>query len=338
VGSRVLGAGPCLPGYAMDWAEEAGSSFGNLLYPMAGLLALVCLATLYLFVALNHERKDAKNYIRLMETSSDVPTNDETAAAQHHDEWDTAISVVRVDVQNEPNSSPTMSTLSLFLWLCKNAGWVFLTALTMLSFGQAIVDNLSFLYFEDLGSNYTAMGWMVVLTVVFEIPVFHVGDTMVQRYGTFGLLHAGMVCYIVRVLGYSIVPEGHSSYVLLLEPMHGITYACSHTAAVDFAAQRMPAKHHVATGQGLVYLIRAMGSVLGLLWGGYLHETIGPRMVYRSSAFAVAISSLALAWTQRPLPCQTSPECVKVGHSDNDHKAAVHLKKDMELTECSPSE
>jgi MFS_1 like family len=80
------------------------------------------------------------------------------------------------------------------------------------------------------------MGWTVVLTVLFEIPVFAIADQLLERCGSTPLLLLSMLCYVLRVVGYSLIPNGHVVYALFLEPLHGVTYACSQTAVVDFVA------------------------------------------------------------------------------------------------------
>jgi MFS family permease len=83
-------------------------------------------------------------------------------------------------------------------------------------------------------------------------------------------------------------------YALVVEPMHGITYACSQTAVVDFVAQLMPVGYE-ATGQGLVYVVRGLGNVCGLLVGGWTQETWGARTLYRGAAVVVSLGSAILA-------------------------------------------
>lgn len=173
-------------------------------------------------------------------------------------------------------------------------GWAMVFACTALAAGQVIVESLIFLYFEELGSSYAIMGWTVVLTVIFEIPIFHIADRLLQRCGSTRLLQTAMLCYVTRVVGYSFLPQGKVVYALILEPLHGITYACSTTAVVDFVASVMPLGSE-ASGQGMVNAIRGMGSVLGLVLGGWADDTLGPRIMYRSAAAVVLVGSLVLA-------------------------------------------
>jgi hypothetical protein len=204
-------------------------------------------------------------------------------------------------------------------------GVTFLLALLCLSSGQAVVDNLIFLFFEVLESSYTLMGFTVLLTVAFEIPIFQVAPQLLERFGPIGLLLLAGVGYVVRVLGYTCIPAGHMAYVLFLEPLHGVTYACSQMAAVDFVATRMPLGYE-SSGQGLVYLFRGMGSVLGLALGGWAEDEWGPRSMYRSSALFVTSGCLVLAGAvQRGGPSSLSREHQQQQQGHQEFKSQHHV-------------
>lgn len=211
--------------------------------------------------------------------------------------------------KNQRCTSPATSTTTTtsrqnrgFLHTCSQFGTncysiTFLIALVTLAAGQAIVNDLVFLFFEDLGSTFTLMSLTVVMTVAFEIPIFHVAPTLMEILSSSGLVFLASASYVVRVLGYTFVPTGRTWWVLLLEPLHGVTYACSQTAAVDFAAKLIPESGREATGQGLLQFFTGVGSVLGLMLGGWMDDAYGPRWMYRVSAIFVSIGSCIFGGT-----------------------------------------
>lgn len=206
-----------------------------------------------------------------------------------------------------------------------------------------MVDNLVFMFFEYLGSSYTIMGLTVLLTVSFEIPIFRVAPTLLERYGSNVLLLVAAFCYIVRAIGYSFIPKGHISLVLILEPLHGITYACGQTASVDTAAKCVP-KGYEATGQSLMYLVRGMGSFLGLWLGGKAMDQFGPRLMYRASSFVVFIGAtvFALALMVRPpsrtlVPTQEDDTTV-VKSPESDEVASDTVDSEVELRQVTRSD
>mmetsp|Transcript_26796 Transcript_26796/g.63900 ORF Transcript_26796/g.63900 Transcript_26796/m.63900 type:complete len:432 (+) Transcript_26796:463-1758(+) len=173
----------------------------------------------------------------------------------------------------------------------------FLIALVTLSSGQAVVNDLVFLLFEYLGSSYTLMSFTVVLTVAFEIPLFQIAPKLLEIFGSPGLLMLASVCYIVRVIGYTLIPAGKTAWVLILEPLHGVTYATSQTASVDFAANMVSQSGSEALAQGALQFFSGGGSVLGVGFGGWMQEKWGPVTMYRGSALVVIIGATILGST-----------------------------------------
>jgi hypothetical protein len=213
-------------------------------------------------------------------------------------------------------------------------GFAFLVAVLSLASGQAIVDSLSFLYFETLGSSYMTMGFMILLTVAFEIPIFHVAPKLLEYAGAGGLLLLGGACYVTRTIGYSFIPQGKVGWVLWLEPLHGITYACSQTATVDFVAQLLPDAGYEATGQGLVSVTRGVGSMLGLWLGGTAQNIFGARIVYRIASAVVLTGSSIFALTLLGMThsvTHVSRSHYMLSQLDGDDDLDVG-KSDLELT------
>jgi len=154
-----------------------------------------------------------------------------------------------------------------------------------LGIGMTLVENLIFLLFRELNASYVLCGLSVVVTVVFEIPLFAVSDRLLARVGAPGLLAAAGLCYSFRVVGYTLSPGGW--YILLFEPMHGVTIATSSTASVEMVASITPPAL-AATGQALFGLVRSsLGSTTGNLVGGAVIRHFGESACYRSSALIV---------------------------------------------------
>lgn len=70
-----------------------------------------------------------------------------------------------------------------------------------------LVENLVFLFFEFLGSSNTICGIAVALTVLFEIPIFHVAPTLLRNYGVGWLLLLANAFFVVRVIGYTLIQQ-----------------------------------------------------------------------------------------------------------------------------------
>jgi len=174
-------------------------------------------------------------------------------------------------------------------------GFGFLLCAFCLNMGTSVVENLIFLFFESLGgtnSPFTICGLSVLVTVLFEIPIFHYSPILLAYFGAEILQIIACLAYVTRVVGYTYVPQDHMAFVLFFEPLHGVTYGCSKLSSVEFAAKITP-RGYEASGQGILSLLIGIGSVVGLSLGGWIEEVHGPVTLYRSYAGIVGFGLLS---------------------------------------------
>merc|ERR1711971_34869 len=107
--------------------------------------------------------------------------------------------------------------------------------------------------------GYLVCGISVVITVIFEVPLMSYSKSLLQRVGVRGCFAAAVVCYSVRVVGYTLVPKG--AWILFFEPLHGITFACYYLATIETITTITP-PHLLATGQALISTLRGNTGVL----------------------------------------------------------------------------
>ena len=221
-------------------------------------------------------------------SSNLVAPNDNEVSSENDTEAHTSKASTTEAINNK--NLGCISFLAIFGSSCFSI--TFLIARVTLASGQAVVDKMVFLFFEFLGSSFTLMSLTVVLTVIFEIPIFHVAPAILEKIGASGMLLLASFSYITRVIGYTLVPAGKTPLVLLFEPLHGVTYACSQSAGVDFASKLIPERGMEASGQGFLQFFVGGGSAVGLLLGGFLEEQYGPKEMYRISSIIVLTGSL----------------------------------------------
>jgi Na+/melibiose symporter-like transporter len=171
----------------------------------------------------------------------------------------------------------------------------YIVALFTLYIGMSVVENLIFLYFEFLGGSNTLCGLTVAVTVLFELPLFHFApDILRWMKSPVWMFQWGCLAYVVRVIGYSIIPESHASWVLILEPLHGVTIGFVLTGSVAFVDSLMP-KGYESSGQGFLSSVMGLGQFVGLCIGGILEG----RVLYRVLAGIVSFGSFVLAFGHR---------------------------------------
>ena len=149
-----------------------------------------------------------------------------------------------------------------------------------------------------LGGSNTISGLTVGVTVIFEIPIFHYAPLILRKIGPGLMQQIACMAYVIRVVGYSLIPQNHIAWVLLLEPLHGITYGFSKTSGVEFVAKFMPTGYE-AQGQGIISMFSSIGSFVGLLLGGWAEQTFGPRAMYRGFAAIVFLAVVQFSIAQK---------------------------------------
>ena len=166
----------------------------------------------------------------------------------------------------------------------------YIIAIFSLYIGMSVVENLIFLYFEFLGGSYSMCGITVAVTVLFELPLFHYApEVLRQLKSPVWLFQFGCIAYVIRVVGYSLIPLHHPYWTLILEPLHGVTIGFVTVGCVAFAA--VFPKGYEASGQGFLSMIRGLGQFVGLCIGGFLEG----RILYRILAAIVTVGSVILA-------------------------------------------
>jgi MFS family permease len=161
---------------------------------------------------------------------------------------------------------------------------------------MSLVETFLFIFLlRDFdGTSTFLLGGTIAMMCVFEVPVFLLTDRLFPHVRLTTILSVCHVIFAVRCVLYSILPRAHPSWILLIEPLHGITFAMMWTTAVEYGKRIAPAGAE-ATMQALVnglYYQLAIGFG-SLFWGRVTEEAprgVGFRVAFRGAAVAI------LAW------------------------------------------
>ena len=168
--------------------------------------------------------------------------------------------------------------------LCRDVGVAtFFVMVVTMGIAMSLVENLLFLFFrDDLQASNLICGVSVVITVLFELPLFALSGRALKKFGVRGLIIIAHIAYVVRAVGYTLFEDAW--LVLTVEPMHGVTYACAQIAMVHLIAEMTPPDLR-ATGQTLLSALRGgLGYTLGTAVGGAVLENYGSKVLFRSGA------------------------------------------------------
>ena len=141
---------------------------------------------------------------------------------------------VTVKIQQNDHSK-VLSISSLFMSIFGSiVGLAFLFSCTALVSGFSVVENLIFLLFERMGASWTMCGLSVLVTVLFEFPIFHFSPELLTAFGIIRLQYIACVAYIIRVIGYGFIPSGHPYRILYLEQLVSIVHIKIHVITKFF--------------------------------------------------------------------------------------------------------
>ena len=87
---------------------------------------------------------------------------------------------------------------------------------------------------QELHASTLLCGLSVVVTVIFELPIFHYAKYLLAKFGTRKMILLGQAAWVVRAVFYANMSVAWT--VLLIEPLHGVTFALVWTAATQHVA------------------------------------------------------------------------------------------------------
>lgn len=146
--------------------------------------------------------------------------------------------------------------------------------------GFSMVEGMLFLLLEQMHASTVLCGLSVLVTVVFELPIFYYAGAIVKKLGTRKMILLGQAAWVVRAFFYASMSVAWT--VLLIEPLHGVTFSLVWSGAQEHISD--PA----VSGEGLEASSMALlgvcftgiGAGVGLIVGGMLFDHLGSHAVY----------------------------------------------------------
>jgi len=191
------------------------------------------------------------------------------------------------DVKKEVTASAVLEIFS--------NNWLFFVNMTFIGAGFSMVEGMLFLLLQEMEASNLLCGLAVVVTVIFELPIFHYAKYVLEKLGTRNMILLGQIAWVVRAFFYANMTEAWT--VLLIEPLHGVTFALVWTAATQHVADPAVSGQGLeASAQGLLQAtFMGVGPVLGLSIGGWLFDNLGSHAVY--GVFAVVVLAVGVAYS-----------------------------------------
>jgi PPP family 3-phenylpropionic acid transporter len=153
------------------------------------------------------------------------------------------------------------------------------------------------LHLRDLGASDGLVGISWALGVASEVALMAGSAWIFRRFTPPSLIAFALFGAATR---WALIASVTSIPVLLLlQPLHGLSFALMWLASLSYVKESAPAGA-LATAQGLFSAALAAGSVLGMpLWGALSRHSGGSATFRAAAIVALAAASLALAWARR---------------------------------------
>eukprot|EP00040_Diaphanoeca_grandis_P016953 m.87915 g.87915 ORF g.87915 m.87915 type:complete len:376 (-) comp26136_c0_seq3:97-1224(-) len=199
------------------------------------------------------------------------------------------------DVPEKPKWNPRMLAQLVF---SSSTSVAFFTVVLLCGIMTGIIENYLFIFLEtDVQASKTLIGLSRAVTCAAEVPLFWYSSWLINRLGVLQVLGLACFCYFVRFVGYSMLQDAW--VVLLIEPLHGFTYAVMWSASVSYAHIIAP-KGMGTSSQGVLSGIHwGLGSGLGAITGSVLYQTYGARVMFRVASILACFNIVLLVCTLR---------------------------------------
>jgi MFS transporter, PPP family, 3-phenylpropionic acid transporter len=184
--------------------------------------------------------------------------------------------------------------------LFANRPWMlFLVMVFIAGIGMATINNYLFVYMQSLGASKTLMGIALTVSTLSEIPAMFFSDRLLRRFGARGMLIIAMTAIGLRLICYSLTIQPW--VVLVIQLVHGLTFAAIFTAGVYYADQIAPPGMK-ATTQGMFNgTMMGFGSAAGGFLGGVLMDRFSPGGMYAIVGTVVLVGLVVFLLVERKI-------------------------------------
>lgn len=211
----------------------------------------------------------------------------------------TIITVFKLPVESLEDKSKPKIIQNVWTLLSDCRIVTFLIAILIMGTCMSTIDVFLFWFLQDLDGNHLLMGLTLCMTCVAEVPIMFYSGHLIKWIGHHGVLYLTLVCYTVRYLSYSFIPNAW--YVLAIEPLHGVTFGAMWAATTSYGGIISPEGLR-ATVMGLVSATHfGLGRLIAGFGGGAVYSKYGPRVLFRSLAVISAVTCLLFVISQKLL-------------------------------------
>jgi len=165
----------------------------------------------------------------------------------------------------------------------------FFLEMYIMGVGIGVVEKLLFVYLmEDLGASILLCGSSVLMTTMFELPVFWWMYWLNSNFGYDNLAMISQICYVFRVWGYTFLTSETKIYILPIEILHGFTFAALWCGAKEYQRIITPLGWQGFFSSLLWMMYGCLGKGTGSIVGGFIFYNFGAHATYKGASALIS--------------------------------------------------
>jgi PPP family 3-phenylpropionic acid transporter len=169
---------------------------------------------------------------------------------------------------------------------------LFLVVVMIISITHRTNDNFLALYLKEIGGGESLIGWAFFIGVLAEAAVFATSSLWFRRFHELSFIIFAGVVYGVRFILMSMTEN--PIHILILQPLHGITFGVFYVASFQFVTNIVP-KELQTSGHTLLFTVLfGISGVVGSLFGGFVFEQINGAFLYKCLAMIAFVGSISV--------------------------------------------
>ncbi len=169
---------------------------------------------------------------------------------------------------------------------------IFLGLIIFITVAHRANDSFIGLYIESLGGKESLIGWAWFIGVAAEALVFATSGLWFRKFQELSFIMFAGIVYGFRFLAMSFISD--PAYVLLLQPLHGVTFGVFYSASFQYVTKILP-DHLLGTGHLLlVATFFNVSGILSSLAGGMIFDWAGGDVLYRLIGISAFLGTISL--------------------------------------------
>jgi MFS transporter, PPP family, 3-phenylpropionic acid transporter len=174
---------------------------------------------------------------------------------------------------------------------------LFLATVFLFQCGHAAYDLCFSIYLFDLGVPRMTIGWMWALGTGSEVLMMAYSAPLFRGFAPGSLFAFALGAGSLRWVAIAVVRS--SVVLLLLQPLHALSFGLAWISAVGYASRRF-SPHSLGAAQGLFSTATGAGSAVGMVaWGSLYHRAGGVVVFGCAACVSACASALAAAFAGR---------------------------------------